>query len=486
MTTATPIPRPAAATSNLILRFLPSLTDLAFLLPIFGLLAVFTGARRLLSDCDTGWHIRTGDWILQHRALPYKDLFSFSKPDDAWFAWEWGWDVLASLIHSRWSLSGIAVANALLLGAIGTLLYRLVRRHAGNDVLAFVVSALAILASSLHWLARPHLLSWVFVLAFLHLIDRAEAGNLRLLWCSPPLMLLWVNLHGSFFIGIFLLLTYGLFGSAQRRVTYLLCALACMGASLMNPYGWHLHEHVFRYLTDPKQLEGVSEYASMRLHTIWAVVFELFLVLGSVAAYRCFRAKHWAQALMILVWAHFALKSGRNIPIFLFIAAAPTASLLRDLLGKATAFGQEFHAIERVERLPLVPAIALAFLGSAVHVSDFDKRDFPVAAASVIAHYPDARIFTFDQWGDYLIYRFFPQKRVFVDGRSDFYGADFGDKWVNAINATHDWRTELSRFSINTVLLQTDQPLASVLKESPEWKPVFDDGTAIVFRRGGL
>lgn len=144
-------------TSPLLLRLLPSLTDLAFLFPIVVLFTLLKGVRTLLLDGDTGWQIRTGDWILQHRQVPYKDLFSFTMPDANWFAWEWGWDVLFSLIHSRWGLSGVLLANAIVLGVVSALLYRLVRRRAGNDMLAFLISAMAICASSLHWLARPHL-----------------------------------------------------------------------------------------------------------------------------------------------------------------------------------------------------------------------------------------------------------------------------------------------------------------------------------------
>src|ERR1019366_2961095 len=75
-------------------RFLPSLTDLAFLMPIILIFTKLSGARTLLGDGDTGWHIRTGEWILAHHQAPVSDMFSFSRPGAPWFAWEWLWDVL--------------------------------------------------------------------------------------------------------------------------------------------------------------------------------------------------------------------------------------------------------------------------------------------------------------------------------------------------------------------------------------------------------
>ncbi|MBV8864744.1 MAG: hypothetical protein JO210_05020, partial [Acidobacteriaceae bacterium] len=350
------------------LRLFPSITDFAFLLPFLALLTALPYAKTLLRDADTGWHIRTGDWILQHRQVPYKDLFSFTMPNSNWFAWEWGWDVLFSLIHSRWGLSGVLLVNAIVLGVVSALLYRLVRRRAGNDMLAFLISAMAICASSLHWLARPHLLSWVFILAFLHLIDRAEEGQKKYLWWTPLLTLVWVNLHGSFFIGIVFLLTYGLANSVSSswpsQRTYFLTALASLAASLINPYGWHLHEHVVRYLADAKQLKHVSEYASIDFHSMGAVGMECFLILGVCTAWRSFSFKRWAEAAMILIWAHLALQASRNIPIFLFVAAPPCAAFLGHVLRKWASYGQHFRAFERVERVPLVAAVAIALFAA--------------------------------------------------------------------------------------------------------------------------
>ena len=75
-------------------RLFPSLNDIAFLLPVVVLFAKMNGTQMLFSDGDTGWHIRTGEWIAAHRMVPTTDLFSFTKPNEAWFAWEWAWDLI--------------------------------------------------------------------------------------------------------------------------------------------------------------------------------------------------------------------------------------------------------------------------------------------------------------------------------------------------------------------------------------------------------
>jgi hypothetical protein len=500
----------------LLLRFFPSFSDLAFFIPLAVLFVLSGGVRSLLSDCDTGWHIRTGDWILQHRQIPYRDLFSFSKPDQPWFAWEWGWDVLASLIHGRWGLSGLVLASALVLGSTSVLLYRLVRRHSRNDILALVVAELALFTSSVHWLARPHLVSWVFIILFLHILERAGSGQVSLLWWTPGLTLLWANLHGSFFLAPFFLFLYGGVKTAQKLLSteasgsknsrvYLCAGFCCLLISFANPYGWHLHEHVIQYLRDSAQLRDIVEFRPIDLASPAGLAFEVLIALGVFATASTFARGDWAQGLMLLVWSHLALKSVRNVPIFAFIAAPSIAALLSSWLEQVSStggarwvrtsakgllnFGQEFRTVERVERIPLFPLAAVAFgavslgvlPGGSAAVTDFDGRDFPVAATQAIARIPHARVFTFDQWGDYLIYRQFPHRVAFVDGRSDFYGAPFSKRWVDTMKGNYGWSEMLNQYSIDTVLVNTQAPLSAVLKERHDWKPVFDDGKAIVF-----
>jgi hypothetical protein len=73
---------------------------------------------------------------------------------------------------------------------------------------------------------------------------------------------------------------------------------------------------------------------------------------------------------------------------------------------------------------------------------------------------------------------------VFIDGRSDFYGSKFVQKYLDIVNVKYNWQRHLNEYGVDTVLLQTDAPLAGALKESSRWHVVYDDGDAIVFRTG--
>ena len=95
---------------------------------------------------------------------------------------------------------------------------------------------------------------------------------------------------------------------------------------------------------------------------------------------------------------------------------------------------------------------------------------------------PTTRIFTFDQWGDYLIYRLYPKTKVFMDGRSDFYGSTFNQQYLDVIALNYGWDKTLARFGVDTILMPPGTPLAGALKESSHWRVVYDDGIAVVFR----
>lgn len=494
------------------IRLFPSLTDFAFFLPAFVLFAFLRGSARLLADGDTGWHIRTGDWILRHGMVPKTDIFSFSKPHETWFAWEWGWDVLFAFIHRAWGLAGVAFVNTCILCLVSALLFRLIRRCAGDDVLSLAFTILAVCGSVIHWLARPHLVSWVLVLVFLHVLLSAEKGKGKMLWWLPFLTALWTNLHGGFFIGILLVsisaageLCRAIFAQEtwaaafQKARPFLICAAACSAATLINPYGWHLHEHIFSYLGDPKLLDNNAEFQSVSFHNGGGLFFEGMLLFGVGAIWWAIENGRFAAALCILVWAHLALVSGRNIPLFGFIASPWAAAMCGDLLrrtewtprlAKVTASVRdacrELRPFERVERLHVASMLVVLVLagmfasGRSVFAAEFEAKRFPIQMVPRLETLSKSRIFTYDQWADYLIYRF-PDCKVFLDGRSDFYGSSLVDKYLQTLNAGYEWESNLKQFAIDAVVIKPDAPLATVLKQSSGWRQLFDNGTVIAF-----
>jgi hypothetical protein len=500
-------------------RLMPCLTDIAFLLPAAFLFGKLEGTKILFADGDTGWHIRTGEWILAHGTVPTHDLFSYTKPGQPWFAWEWAWDVLFALIHRFSGLAGVAFATVLLLGAIGVLLYKLVLHACGNDILSFFVTTLALCGSSIHWLARPHLFSWLFLLVYLHLLPALQSGSKLAFAALPIVMVLWVNMHGAFLIGIALLALTALgegleallvrgedLAAAYRRGRPLLaCTGLCLAATFVNPYTWRLHRHVFEFLADKQLLDNIQEYQSISFHCPPAIFFEVMIVLAAAAAFWSLQQGRIAPALLSIAWLHLALLSASNITLFLVIAAPLVGSWLQYVLVRLQPLRfvgvvfkticeicEELKPMERAPRAFLLSGLSVLLMaglfatGAKGFEGRFNPDSFPIQVIPLVKSSTAKRIFTYDQWADYLIYRLYPQKPDFIDGRSDFFGMPIVTSAQHILSAQWDWKTQLQRFGVDMVLVKPDAPLCAVLKLSPDWAMRFDDGKVLVFEAVSL
>jgi hypothetical protein len=506
--------------------FFPSLSDLAFLIPIVVLFWCTTGVGWLLTDSDTGWHIRAGEWMLNNGRVPTTDVFSFTMAGKPWFAWEWLSDVFMATIHRSGGLAGIVLASLLLLGATSVCVYKSTVAESGKRLVALVLTFLAMAASTIHWLARPHLVTPLMAAIFCWILNQVESHSKpRLLLALPPLTILWVNLHGGFFVGIVLLISYGIGAAAGDLVCgigriawirgrqYFLTAGACAIASLLNPYGYRLHVHVARYLGSSFYLQRVSEFQSIDFHSFTAAYFETMLILAIAAAVWHLGSGRMIHVTLLLSWSHLALFSARNIPIFAVVTAPSIGLAAREWLkytsshwpeqwpGKlATNLEEletELRAIIRTGKrkrwhlLPccvvLVLALSLAHPGRVKALrAEFDHGRFPVDAAGVLYQRGVSRatrLYSSWQWGGYLIYRVWPSIRVFNDGRTDFYGPVFVEEGLRAWEIAPDWNNILARYGANAALLPVDSALASVLRERRDWEPVYQDQVAVLFEK---
>src|SRR5580658_8898216 len=346
-----------ASNSRIAIKLLPSMTDFAFLMPIAFLFGRMDGMQNLLGDCDTGWHIRTGEWIVANHAVPVHDLFSYSKPDGVWFAWEWLSDLCFAWLNAHGGLAAVALAAILLISTVFAILFRLALRKS-NVIIAIALTMMAAAASSIHWLARPHLFTLLFAVLFYAALERVRDGRTRLagvpyLAILPVATILWTNLHGGFVAGIVMVGAYGCgelmrfalspdreAGRAARAQAgrYFACALACLAASLINPYTFHLHQHVIEYLRDPYYSQNIVEFISISFRHPVAIFFETLLLLGAGAAFWSFKKGSYTEAVLLIVWAHGALLAARNIPLFVIVAVPPVAALLSDWLARAPQF----------------------------------------------------------------------------------------------------------------------------------------------------
>lgn len=486
--------------------FAPSLAD-CFLVALFVVLS--SGWQGFLADGDTGWHIRTGEWILDHAAVPKVDLFSFSRAGEAWFAWEWLSDVLFAALFRGGGLRAVVVLAALCIVALAGLLLKQMLWRGVNPLAALAFTLIAVTSSSIHFLARPHLFTLALLAGAMWMIERDRRRAWRGIWILPAMTAIWTNVHGGVFL-LILLLALLVAGTgaewwAGRRPGRIVgrqavLLVGCAAATLVNPYGWNLHRHVLTYLNSDWIRSAVQEFQAPTFRGENQLHFEALLIVGLMAAGWKLRRGEFVEALWLLAAAYLALGSARHIPIYA-IVAAPLAAVEVDRAWRAwkrrrgasnvvsilRQLGEDLRAAFGRWSVWLPIGLAAALFALQGRLPDrFPSDLFP--SAMIGRHgalLKESRVLSSDQWGDYLIFRFYPQGKVFVDGRSDFYGEAVGGDYLRMRNGDFRWRRLLRSYEIQAVLIPVSWPLAELLKGDRNWRLVEDDGSTLLFALQG-
>jgi hypothetical protein len=412
----------------------------------------------------------------------------------------------------------------LIIALAHVLLFRfLVRR--GDDVLAAfgAVVAAAATASS-HWLARPHLLTVLFLVIWTVTLEQVVHGRWRrrALLTLPPLALVWANVHGGFLVAFGVLGCYALgavlAGRAARRLLPPLVATFAGAAAcaLVNPWGWRLPMHLIAFFSfHGPALRSTTEFAPAAVDDRAGVALLLFLGLcaagiacgrRSSVARRGRRAAdrppgesaptpfHPGTLLALVLTTVMAFTSIRHVEVMVVFGALVVSGGLSSFLWlKADAVTRVYLSALRLREertggvlvaAALVIVWVLAFLGLLPRAG-FDPAKFPVSAVAALKRtdtMPAGPVFAPDVWGGYLILEW-PQARVFVDGRWDMYGDEFFRRYAAIYLAQTGWSSALEEAGVALAVLPRDAPLVEAMQASADWVRWHVDETAVVFRR---
>jgi hypothetical protein len=493
---------PVAASKGWTKLLRPSLSDLFFLfLTVWMFLSNPLGWQGLLRDADTALHIHIGQQILATGHIPTVDAFSFSKPGETWYAFEWLSEVVFAAAYNLASFKGVVLLAGMMIALYLTLLLKYAIWRGANGMISLVAVLLAAASSTIHFHARPHLFTLLFLTAAIWIIEhnRQKAG--RLIWALVPLTALWANLHAGFMIFLVLLALRAIGCAAEGRwkeaIQLAKVGVACALASLLNPYGIHLHLHIYETLRSTWIMNHVSEFMSPAFRSEVMYNFMILLFAGLFSVVSLIRARHFVEPLWILFLAYASLSSVRHTTIFVLIAAPivaveasrwfagaaegqPRTSLLGmldEITGKFSTGlrGTGVFIPAFIVFLAAVPGLQWpqAFNIDAVPIKLVDKHLDLLASG---------RLFASDQIADYLIFRNSRQK-LFIDSRHNYYGDKLGDDYIAIADGGAKWRSLLDSYGIDVLLAETNAPITSLVKTAPEWIAVDSDKEYALFTR---
>jgi hypothetical protein len=456
----------------------------------FGVFGWATGLAKL-SDNSFFWHLRTGEYILDH-GFPHHDVFSYTAPGTRWVAQSWLAEVTYAALYR--SIGGIGVR--LFVGAvgagIGVLAYRLALRLVRDRMLAFGLTFAALAGIYTVWSERPLLIGVLFLLVLLWVVEVPDSlvGRHPLV-VLPALMWLWANTHGTFELG-FAYLALHLLGRwvdgkppwTGREGRLLAGAAIGFAVAFLNPYGVELVTFPIQLLQRGDILSHVVEWKSPDFRQPWGIALGLWIVVFVVALSR---GRHRVTRRDLIVTAPMlllALWAVRNV------AVAP----LIGLPVVAWAWARDEERPSEVSRPLVATAIAVLVLVGVVIGTQastektFDFAPFPVKAVNYVESHQGlrgSRLFATDATAGYLILRYWPDQKVFMDDRYDMYPTAVIFDYFTVSQGRPGWARILDRYGVRTIVWKRDTPLGALLDESSQWKRVYRDAANAVWVSAG-
>ena len=489
---------------------------------------LFVLAHRSIFDLDLWLHIKTGEWILEQRTVPKTDIFSFTIQGKPWVDHSWLFQVITYLSYNKFGFEGLIFLESLVI-CIAFLFLLFSIYKAENFYITVLIFFLAIIASQVRYNIRPDIFSVLFLSIYLFFLKRPVK---RLSFYALILVqVLWVNFHGYFFLGPLLVFVFVLqeflarkfedklpwaWSQANRmeEANYIKLKrllLLVILVNLINPQflkgalypAWLLkdallgrHNLFFDYIQELKSVFKLKFAGTLHYFLIMIISLGVFIL--------NFRRIKFSDLFMFVIFLPFSFVI-RNIAFFVFVASHIIYSNLEGLrqipflLKEKRPLWQKaaFHLM-----FMIFVIFALYYLNNQLFLTYFDfqsgefKSDllgirehmFPKRGVDFVLNQSlPAKMFNDFNSGAYLIGRAYPQRQVFVDGRTELYGAEFHqdlrkisrgdaeifDKVIKKYNIT--------AFFLSYAIFPPSRGLLEHLAEDPSWKIVYLDESATIF-----
>ena len=503
-------------------------------------LAVFAMAARISVDTDTWWHLRTGQWIVEHRAVLQQDPFSYTRAGEIWQYPGWLVEVPMYVIYQAFGPGGLNMWTA----AMVTLTFWFIwmTLSGGEFTRAFVV-ILAAATSGVFWAARPNLMTLLLAAVFLWILD-ADAQRKRWnahsqhgalgqesdpnkevivggkptadrsrpasvvgrLWLLPVLMIIWVNSHPGFVVGFILFGVYFLAALVEWRLetcqrakvqTLFIIGLLLVAVACINPSGPVILLYAFKTLNIGVLQDFIQEWQSPNFHDMKVQPF-LWLLLLTIAAIGTSRKRiSLVDFLLLSGFSYLSFMAGRNIALFALVApmvltrhALPFLEEAGSRLGLRKSAPAPVRAARWQSILNwiilgvLILSVALKsslVIPKAVNQEHFEET-LPIAAVAFLKEErPGGQLFNSYNWGGYLLWAL-EEYPVFVDGRTDLYGDELVGQWVQVVQADDGWEEVLDEWDVGVILLEPFRPVVDKLP-GEGWELLFEDDIAVVYGR---
>ena len=451
-----------------------------------------------LIDSDIWWHLSTGSWILQNRTVPRTGIFSqfASLP---WVDSSWTFDVLTAFCVRIWGLAGLPVLLMLLQVAIAIAIFRLAggRRNFWPAVLLTAVAQFSIMPVS----PRPAMCSLILLGCELTLLLRVRrTGDVRPLFWLPLLFAIWVNLDRQFSYGLIALALFWIaiiveksgvswFDTQQTKISLRslgLSSVASLFATMLSPYGYRSWLPVWLSATNFAADRFFPELHSLRFrrpqdYILMLLVMAAFFMLGRR------RSRDLFLIAPLVVFAVVSFRFQRDSWLVVLAAVAIIGNTIPATTTSLAESPRKSHLQSFATADLVLFVLVVLFLRLDAHELPQwkfgGKQTLPWAAAEFIRqNRPPQPLFNAYAWGGFLTWAL-PDYPVLIDGRTDLYGDVANLPYFQATTAEIPLQSYPGFTQAQTILLESNSPLAQALTTLPGFRVAYQDRVAVVLVR---
>jgi hypothetical protein len=457
--------------------------------------AAFIVARPFGVDPDMWWHVKVGDTLLATHHWPTTEPYSFTVAGQPWIAHEWLGDALFAGAFRLAGFPGLEALFILLGSATLLALYALATTRSGNAKGGFVAVVLLLTLASALFSMRPQMLGYLFLILMVIALERFRLGKRKCLWFLPILMLIWVNTHASWIVGMGTLLVYWLSGlrsfqignlegrrwTPHERTNIAWVFLLSLIALPMTPYGTQLLAFPFEAAFSlPLSTEYINEYKPMPFNLLGGKIFLAF-VLAIILAQVLLRVRWRLEELALFLFGTMmACLHVRFLLIFVPFAVSISGAILSPWIP-AYDHKNDKYVLNGVIIL-ITMILIVRYYPTRTELQESIAKRFPVGAVAYLKQHPVPEpMFNNSDFGTYLLWSR-PGEKVFMDGRSEVYerSGTLGD-YLHIANLKPGALTLLYAYHIQSCLLRSDEPLSTLLSATPGWKRVYVDEVSALF-----
>jgi hypothetical protein len=493
---------------KLIRFFLPRIEYILFAAAFWGIAA--SGPRILNFDGDLPRHLLNGNLILQTWHVPTTDIYSFRTVGFPSIPHEWLSQVIFAVSYDWLGLNGVVLLTALVVVLVWMIVFREMMTRSNSLLISLIFIVLAASASQIHVLPRPHIFTYLLTAIWIYILEHAEDKKLFARWVLPLILLLWVNIHGMFVIGIGILGIYivGDFLNQPSRKWFptvrakalIIGGGLSIAASFLSPSGFHIWSAIASLGSNSYITSRIPEYQSANFHLPETWPYILILLSAILTLARSAAKTSWTHTLLLLAFTALSLYTSRMIPLFAIVATPIIAGSAPQWLQNEYPQSHFFNIERNISRInnasngmiwiyAIILSVAILFIsGKAIDPEQrgniFDNRFFPVNAVTWLQGHPQQghMLNEFD-WGGYLLLKLWPDYQIFMDGHTHIYGEELTKEYERVMNQTPGWENILAKYDITWVIVRTNAPLVKALEASSEWAAAYNDDTAVILTR---